>query len=121
MPLKALAFWDLAIRRRLGYNVSPTTWRRKKDEAKITISTKTMTIPEMLDQIRTVKKAYRKAKKDHRKEQVKFLEALPKARREAIIRRERQRELAWAAKLVTGKAASKSVTKIEINGQDCCD
>ena len=120
-PLKALDFWDLAIRRRLGYNVSPTHWRRKKDEAHITISTKTMTIPEMLEQVRLVKKQYRKAKHDSRNERVKFLNNLPKKRREAILRREQQRELAWAAKKVTGKTASKSVTKIEINGQECSD
>ena len=118
-PLKEIQFWNLAIRRRRGHDIGPTKWRRAKAEAKISIATKNLEIPDMIDLLRLAKAKYRTAKRNCKDERVQFLNKLPKKQREAILRREQQRDLARAAKRVTGKSASKSVTKIVIDGQEC--
>ena len=62
---------------------------------------------------------YNTAKKDHKNLRAKFIKTFTPKDRDRIQRTEAQRALGRAAKLVTGKLASKSVTKVKINGQEC--
>lgn len=132
IPLKKIAFWDIAIqrkfpdeyqrpgRRRRNPNNSPNKhkisarlWRRKKKAAGITMATKDMTKQDMEEQRREAKKEYLQAKKDNDSLRIKFLDQFPKKIQEKLKRKEEQRKMGRIAKLVTGKLESKSVLKLE--------
>ena len=126
--LNQMAFWDVAIarrelkeksraaRRRDRRKISSILWRRKKKAAKITKSTKDMSLPDMRAARRKAKSKYIKTKQNHRNHRKTFLKTLPKKDRDRLLRHERQRELGRYAKAVTGKLESKSVTKVELDG-----
>jgi hypothetical protein len=63
-------------------------------------------------------KAYREAKKKHEENRIKHVKTMPEKERKRILRVERQSRLARMAKSVNGKLASKSITKIEHEGQE---
>ncbi|CAB9522814.1 unknown protein [Seminavis robusta] len=118
-PKKRIAFWEIAIRRRKGLTVSVSQWNRKKREAQINEPTAPLSLDTMIHNLQLAKKAYRKAKKHHKEHRIRFLDQLNPKDRQRLKRKEAQRELARAAKRITGKAASKSVTRVEHNGQEC--
>ena len=130
-PLRELAFWDIAIRRRYPKEwkdkrgrtkkqkgVSSKLWRRKKAAAKITEKTGHLSKEQMERKRRKAKRAYLKAKKKHKALRRGFLDTLPPKDRERLKRHERQRHLGRCAKAVTGKLESKSVSKVEHDGQE---
>ena len=103
--LKKLAFWDLAIARRkvLTHNEqvahnggriqkppSSRLWRRKKKAANIKVSLAAMSIEDMCDQRRKVKKRYVAAKKEHRSLRLDFLDTLSPRDRDHLKRTEQQ-------------------------------
>ena len=125
--LRQIAFWDIAIARRLAsskegsqntHQVSSRLWRRKKKAAKITHPTAPLSLEEMQALRRKAKKGYKRAKRKHKENREDFLDKLPPKIRDRLKRVEQQRELGQLAKAVTGKLESKSVTKIEHNEQE---
>ena len=117
--LKQLAFWECAITRRRGLPIRPELWTRKKRAAQITTPTKNLSLDDMLQNLKSTKKAYREAKKNHDSLRIAFIDTLSPKDRDRLKRVEAQRELGRAAKRVTGKLESKSVMKVIINGQEC--
>ncbi|MCA1800735.1 MAG: hypothetical protein LC650_05530, partial [Actinobacteria bacterium] len=120
-PRRELSFWELAIKRRLGLIVSTSLWKRRKLKANITKETANMTLQEMHDSVKAARTAYHEARKNHEEERVKFLDTMKPKDRDRLKRHEQARKLGRAAKLVSGKLESKSVTKIEINGHECTE
>ena len=118
-PVKRIDFWETAIKRRRGMTCHPSTWDRKKAKAGIQEHIRTLSIQDMIERLKAARQDYRKAKKDHEKERVSFLDTLSPKDRDKLKRKEEQRKLGRAAKRVTGKLASKSVTKIIVDGQEC--
>lgn len=118
-PRRQIQFWSLAIRRRLGVPVSSKLWRRKKKKANIEEPTRDMSIEMMRQKLKEAKLAYREAKKNHKALRQTFIESFAPKDRDRIKRTEEQRHLGRISKMVTGKLASKSVTKIEIAGREC--
>jgi hypothetical protein len=118
-PKRKIAFWIIAIRRRSGKRVSAQLWRRKKKKAKITTSTRHMTVDDMIAEIKKEKNNYRDAKKQHKKERETFLDTLAPKDRDRLKQTEKARELGRAAKRTTGKLQSKSVTKVIVDGTEC--
>ena len=129
--LRKIAFWDLAIQRRFPTprkdkhgrikkrkKISSRLWRRKKKAAGITAPTGHLTKEQMETRRRKAKRAYLKAKKKHADLRTSFIKTLPPKDRERLLRHEHQRKMGRYAKAVTGKLESKSVTKIEHNGQE---
>ena len=117
-PKRELAFWELAIRRRKGMKVSSRLWRRRKTKAKITTPTAHLSTEEMIHLQKAALKQYRKAKKNHSEERRKYLDTLDRKDIDRLKRNEAAREKGRAAKLITGKLQSKSVTKVELNGRE---
>ena len=72
----------------------------------------------MQEKRRKAKTGCKKAKQKHKKHREKFLDTLPPKVRDRLKRVEQQQELGRLAKAVTGKLESKSVTKVEHNGQE---
>ena len=118
-PRHEIAFWKVALRRRKGMRVSTNMWCRKKKKANVVQDTAPMTEQDLVDALKQAKQAYAKAKKNHADSRIKFLETFSEKDRKRILRAEEQRKLGRIAKLVTGKLGSKSVTKIEIDGEEC--
>ena len=118
MPKKIIAFWEIAIKRRKGLPISPQHWQRKKDDAGIKDATQHLSIAQMEANVREGKKAYGKAKKNHKEERVKFLDTLKPKDRDRLKRNEVARENARMTRMVTGKNESKSVTMCQVDGQE---
>ena len=125
LPLREIIFWDIAIRRRklctsedATGRVSPKLWKRLKKRAQIHGPIGHMTLEELYEKRREAKAKYKKAKKNHKKLRIKFIETFDQKERERLKRTEKQRQLGRWAKRVTGKAASKSVTKVDHQGQE---
>jgi hypothetical protein len=118
-PIRQIVWWNIAIRRRQGKHVQTTLWERRKKEAgaqKLRIAE--ITLQEMYDRRKMAIKAYQEAKKKHEENRTKHIKHMPEKERKRIMRVERQRKLARMAKSVNGKLASKSITKIEHEGQE---
>jgi len=56
MPVKRIDFWECAIKRKRKLRVKPRLWARKKKAANITMSTKNMTVDEMVQHLKAAKK-----------------------------------------------------------------
>ena len=124
-PLRELIFWDLAIRRRklategdAAGKVSPSLWRRTKKRARITEPIGHMSLDDLYTKRREAKAKYKTAKKNHKKLRLKFIDTFEPKERDRLKRTEKQRQLGRWAKRVTGKAVSKSVTKVEHQGHE---
>jgi hypothetical protein len=118
-PIRQIAWWSIAIRRRQGQYVQATLWERRKKEAgaqQLRISD--ISLQEMYARRRIAVKAYREAKKKHEESRIKHIQSMPEKERKRLLRVERQRRLARMAKSVNGKLASKSITKIEHDGKE---
>ena len=72
----------------------------------------------MQDWRRKAKKRYVKVKNKHAVYRARFINTLPPKDRDRLRRHEEQRELGRTAKRITGKLESKSVTKVEWQGQE---
>ena len=120
-PRREISFWETAIRRRLGTRVSPSLWKRRKNKAQIHQDTANMTIQQLYDSLKASRQTYRQARDKHKEERIKFLDTMKPKDRDRLKRREQARDLGRAAKLVSGKLESKSVTKIEIDGKECTE
>lgn len=118
-PTRRIEFWEKAIRRRKGVRVSSTLWRRLKAKAKITVETSNLSLEDLFAELKKARQDYQAARKNHRDERVAFLDTLSPKDRDRLKRREAARENGRIAKLINGKLESKSVTQIEINGQEC--
>jgi hypothetical protein len=128
--IKELAFWDIALRRKFPTTqgsdperqqraqLSSRLWRRKKKAAGIKYKIGNMSKAEMEGKRRQAKDAYVKAKGDHEALRTKFLDTLPEKDRVRLQRHEEQRKIGRSAKWITGKLESKSVTKVEWQGQE---
>ena len=111
--LNMLAFWDVAIKRRLQVqnttNTSPkarislSLWHRKKKKAGITRQVGLMTLADMQLERNKAKQDYKKHKKEHKQLRRKFLDMLTPKDCDRLKRTEQQRQLGRYAKLVTGK------------------
>ena len=97
--------------------VTPRLWRRKKKTVGVKTATQNLTVEDMISQLKTAKKTYRKAKKKHEQLRGTFLNNLKPKERNRLKRREAQRDLAYASKKVTGKLESKGVTRVEDEGR----
>jgi hypothetical protein len=118
-PIRQIVWWNVAIRRRQGKHVQTTLLERRKKEAemqKLRISE--IPLQEMYQRRRLAIRAYREAKKKHEEHRTKHVKNMPEKERKRIMRVERQRKLARMAKSVNGKLTSKSITKIEHEGQE---
>jgi hypothetical protein len=118
-PIRQIVWWNVAIRRRQGKHVQTTLWERRKKEAgvqKLRISS--LTLQEMYARRKVAIKAYREAKKKHEDHRIEHIKAMPEKERKRMLRVEKQRKLARMAKSVNGKLSSKSITKIEYEGQE---
>ena len=120
-PRREVAFWQLAIRRRLGLPVSPRLWKRRKKKANITEPIRSLTLSQLNERQKQAKLEYRKAKKTHDDSRQKFIDTFPAKDRDRIKRHEEQRKIGRLARLVTGKLTSKSVTRVIINNTECTD
>ena len=118
-PRREVAFWQLAIRRRLGLPVSSRLWKRRKKKANIIEDIRSLSLPQIYDKQKQAKLDYRKAKKEHDDSRLKFIDTFPAKDRDRIRRHEEQRKIGRLARLVTGKLTSKSVTKVIVNGTEC--
>jgi hypothetical protein len=128
--IKDLAFWDVALRpkfptvhgsdpeRQQRAQLSSRLWRRKKKAAGIRYKIGNMSKEEMEHKQREAKEAYVKAKCDHEALCTKFLDTLPEKDRVGLQRHEEQGKMGRSAKWITGKLESKSVTKVEWQGQE---
>ena len=121
LPRRQIAFWEIAIRRRLGLTISPRLWRRKKEAAAIKTTIHNLDLPGLYLKLKEAKQAYRKAKKEHKQHRQTFIETFAPKDCDRIRRTEEQRQLGRISCSITGKLDSKSVTKIEINGEECSD
>jgi hypothetical protein len=119
VPLRHIAWWNVAIRRREGKVVHPAVWKRKKKEAGFeTLKVAEMSIDAMRTQRRAAIRTFREAKKKHETHRIDHINKMPKKIRDHLIRVEHQRRLARAAKSVMGKMADKSITKVEYEGRE---
>ena len=118
MPKRCIAFWELAIRRRKGLQVSKKLWQRRKKKAQITENTAPMSVDDMIEQLNIQRKAYRNAKKKHKEERITFLDTLDPKDKDRLQRNEKAREKGRIAKMITGKLQSKSVTKAIVDGHE---
>ncbi|MGL5936571.1 MAG: endonuclease/exonuclease/phosphatase family protein [Cetobacterium sp.] len=118
-PLRLIAWWNVAIKRRQGKQVHPKVWRRKKKEAGLqALRTSEMTLSDMIQSRKQAVKAFRQAKKNHEEHRVAHINKMPKKVRDRLLRIERQRKMAKVAKAINGKLANKSITKVEYEGQE---
>ena len=76
-----------------------------------------MTLADMQLERDKAKQEYKTHKREHKQLRRKFLDTLTPKDRDRLKRTEQQRQLGRCAKLVTGKLESKSVTKVEYQGQ----
>ena len=119
IPTKHIAWWEVAIRRRRNLPVRLKLWERRKNEAGFKGKpTAQYSIQEMIMLLRQARALYRQEKKKHEASRKSFLLTLDKKDRDRLLRVEDQRKLARAAAQVTGKANSKSVYKVESEGQE---
>ncbi|CAB9501614.1 expressed unknown protein [Seminavis robusta] len=118
-PKLRIAFWETAIRRRKGLTVGASLWNRKKRAAQISELVDHLSLDTSILRLQAARKEYKKAKKNHKEHRIKFLEQLNPKDRARLKRKEAQRELAQASKRITGKSASKGVTKVEHNNREC--
>jgi hypothetical protein len=118
-PIRQIVWWNIAIKRRQGQPVQTTLWERRKKEAGVQeLRVAEISLQEMYARRKMAVKAYREAKKQHEENRVKHIKSMPEKERKRIMRVEKQRKLARMAKSVSGKLASKSITKIEHDGQE---
>ena len=118
LPVKQIEFWDLAIKRRKGLKISQRLYDRHKRKALIKDPTRNMTLDQLFQAQRQARAVYNIAKTKDHDSRLAFLDHLPPKARDRLLRTEAQRRLARASKRVTGKLGSKSVTKVEHNGQE---
>ena len=116
-PIKRIAFWEIALRRKRGCKVSSRMWDRKKQAAKITSRTRGMTEESMLEELRQAKKDYRKAKKDHHEERLKFLETLSPKDRDRLKRTEEARRKGRLARKLNGKLSDSRVLRVQVGNE----
>ena len=96
--LNKLAFWDVAIKRRLQTQnttntspkarISPRLWRRKKKKAGIKRQIGLMTLADMQLERDKAKQEYRTHKKEHKQLRRKFLDTLTPKDRDRLKRTE---------------------------------
>jgi exonuclease III len=118
-PIRQIIWWNVAIRRRLGKHIQTTLWERRKKEADMQgIRVAELSLHDLYQRRKAAIKAYREAKKKHEEHRIKHIKSMPEKERKRLLRVERQRRLARMAKSVNGKLASKSITKVEHEGQE---
>ncbi|MGL5934074.1 MAG: hypothetical protein ACRCZI_00475, partial [Cetobacterium sp.] len=119
VPIRQIRWWTIAIKRRMGGQVQPTQWKRRKHEAGLAgVPTAQLSIQDMIKKRTEARANYRKAKKQHEQHRIEHIKKMPKNIQDKILRAERQRKLGRVAKGVTGKLVSKSITKVEYEGQE---
>jgi exonuclease III len=83
VPLRHIAWWNVAIRRREGKRVHPVVWRRKKKEAGLEkLRTAEMTLQDMIGKRREAVRAFREAKKKHETLRLEHINKMSKKNRE---------------------------------------
>jgi hypothetical protein len=86
VPLRHIAWWNVAIRRREGKVVQPTVWKRKKKEAGLEkLKVADMTIDAMKAKRREAVQAFRKAKKQHETHRIDHINKMPKKTRDHLL------------------------------------
>ena len=102
-----------------GIKVSVQLWKRKKKKAKISQGLRAMTNEDMIAQLKQAEQEYSKAKKDHKNSRLKFLDTISANDIDCIKCNKAACEMGRIAKQATRRLASKSVTKVEVNGEEC--
>ena len=117
-PGKRILWWQLALKRRRGGQVSTTLWKRRKLKARIRYPIAGMSEIEMNAKLTEAYREYRTAKKDARIHRDEMYNKAPTTHRKRILVREEQRRQGMISKLVNGKLGNTGVTKVEIVDAD---
>ena len=118
-PIKRISFWAAAIRRKKKIKVSSRMLTCKKKAAKIKGPTGGLSLEEMIIKLQEARRDYRAAEKKHRENRVSFLDTLEPSDKKRLLVTEEMRRQGRMAKRITGKLASKSVTRVIVDGQIC--
>jgi exonuclease III len=122
LPRYAIAFWQLAIKRRKGEAISTRQWSRFKQKANISTTTVTMSIEDMQAALAAASTAYKDARKLHETNRLKFIESFAPKDRDRILRTEEARRKGRISKLISGKGQGQGVINIQrsdmVDGQE---